>query len=629
MQKYSNNIQDATGRAIQGASVTVTTLAGAPAIIYSDNGVTTQFNPIITNALGGFSFYAADGRYSLSILSGGLTTEVTDILLEDPLDGSDAVFNDVSAETITVDDLTANNLVFENVVADTLAVETLTLDGVNLASSDGSSAIGFIQSGTGAVARTVQDKARETVSVKDFGAVGDGVTDDTIAIQNCIDYLLSLGGGTAFFPDGDYLVSTSVLSDTFSNDGVDVPASECSIVLWKNVSLVGQSEGGVKITTALNTKIILAMIAAERCTVRNIEIAGAWSPGEAGAGMGIFSLATAGMADAAFNKNTFENLYIHDVASYGIGLQNGIPVNNTINNVIVENTGADGLDLKARSDSSIEPTGNFCSNIIVRNHGNRVTGSAGLDIRGIWHLSNISVTDFGADNALTYEGIRFRTKPPITDPYNKAAARSTLTGFYIKPLSTYAGASLAGLTSGSDDIAISNGLVDGCQKGYSLGGNAVGSAERNKLSNLTAVNCTTYGFELAVGVKNTVLTNCITSASGTAGFRNAALNSQFINCQGITETTPISTAGVALPSEILIGCLFGANEYGISIISSIAGRVNMAPKGNSANIDIEFSPKGTGVLRFGTLTANADAPVTGYITIKDSGGVTRKLAVIA
>ena len=40
----------------------------------------------------------------------------------------------------------------------------------------------FIASGTGAVARTVQDKGRETVSVKDFGAVGDGVTDDTAAI---------------------------------------------------------------------------------------------------------------------------------------------------------------------------------------------------------------------------------------------------------------------------------------------------------------------------------------------------------------------------------------------------------------------------------------------------------------
>jgi len=45
-----------------------------------------------------------------------------------------------------------------------------------LENSNGSSLIGFIQSGTGAVPRTVQDKIRERVSVADFGILPDGVT---------------------------------------------------------------------------------------------------------------------------------------------------------------------------------------------------------------------------------------------------------------------------------------------------------------------------------------------------------------------------------------------------------------------------------------------------------------------
>ena len=50
--------------------------------------------------------------------------------------------------------------------------------------------------------------------------------------------------------------------------------------------------------------------------------------------------------------------------------------------------------------------------------------------------------------------------------------------------------------------------------------------------------------------------------------------------------------------------------------------------GTDTNIDILISPKGTGNVQFGTYTATADAPITGYITIKDSTGTARKLAII-
>jgi hypothetical protein len=56
---------------------------------------------------------------------------------------------------------------------------------------------------------------------------------------------------------------------------------------------------------------------------------------------------------------------------------------------------------------------------------------------------------------------------------------------------------------------------------------------------------------------------------------------------------------------------------------------SISAQGSDANADLIMSPRGTGKVRFGTLTATADAPITGYIEIKDSSGTIRKLAVIA
>lgn len=79
---------------------------------------------------------------------------------------------------------------------------------------------------TGAQSTNVEAKLAQYVSVKDFGAVGDGVADDTAAIQAAINYITNTtyattwvggspnytkGGGTVFIPPGTYRITSNLL----------------------------------------------------------------------------------------------------------------------------------------------------------------------------------------------------------------------------------------------------------------------------------------------------------------------------------------------------------------------------------------------------------------------------------
>lgn len=84
---------------------------------------------------------------------------------------------------------------------------------------------------TNAVPTTVCDKLAETISVTDFGAVGDGVTDDTTAFQNAINYLNLAGGGQLNVPMGTYVVGTLTV---YSKIWIIGEGREITIIQLKN-----------------------------------------------------------------------------------------------------------------------------------------------------------------------------------------------------------------------------------------------------------------------------------------------------------------------------------------------------------------------------------------------------------
>ena len=103
----------------------------------------------------------------------------------------------ISGQTLTFTEAPPLNSAIECIIGE--SVTNITGDA---------SAFTFTQSGTGAQQRTVQSKLRDTVSVKDFGAVGDGAADDTAAIQAAF---LAVGdGGKVYFPEGTYITSSPI-----------------------------------------------------------------------------------------------------------------------------------------------------------------------------------------------------------------------------------------------------------------------------------------------------------------------------------------------------------------------------------------------------------------------------------
>lgn len=105
------------------------------------------------------------------------------------------------------------------------------------------SKLSFTQAGTGAVARTVTAKLGDVVSVKDFGAVGDGVTNDTAAIQAAFNAVPQYG--TLTFPVGRYKTNGAI---TLTTQNVSIVWDGCTFLIGDtgaNGTLVSTATGKI------------------------------------------------------------------------------------------------------------------------------------------------------------------------------------------------------------------------------------------------------------------------------------------------------------------------------------------------------------------------------------------------
>lgn len=184
---------------------------------------------------------------------------------------------------------------------------TLRCDGTNvveaqnysasLAASGGSALVGFLQAGAGAVSRTAQSKLREVVSAEDFGAVGDGVTNDSSAIQTALNsgkyvalkanktYLASgleavVNGGLVCFsgrakikvPAGAGLYGIIIRQSGFTLDGVDFEGG--NLGPYNVASPTTGLRVGVSVGNVFGTGAQLQNITVQNCDIYGFDYAG-------------------------------------------------------------------------------------------------------------------------------------------------------------------------------------------------------------------------------------------------------------------------------------------------------------------------------------------------------------------
>ena len=207
MQKYQENVIGRVNGALapmKDVQVTVTdTATNLLAALYSDDGITPLPQPLYTDENGLFSFYAADGKYTLTFSGKRVTTYTREVVLDDP-------------------------------------AENPFMSKQELALVNGASKVGY---GT----RTVSDKLGEVASIDDFPG-----TDASEKLANAVARFKIAGGGRVRVPAGAHNWSETVTVDSSnikiecagadrSQDGGDQAAGAATVFNWTGAA------GGTKL----------------------------------------------------------------------------------------------------------------------------------------------------------------------------------------------------------------------------------------------------------------------------------------------------------------------------------------------------------------------------------------------
>jgi len=183
-------------------------------------------------------------------------------------------------------------------------------------------------------------------NVQNFGAKGDGITDDTAAIQSAIDAAAAAGGGQVYVPTGTYIVS----------GGVE-PSDGC-LMLKSNVYLYGDGMGAttVKVADGSDTKITGVIRSAYGEETHDFGVSNLTIDGNrdntTGKIDGWFNGYIPGQAGYDSNV-TLDSVEIKDCSGYGFDPHEQT-INMVIKNSVSHGNGLDGFVADFLSNSTFE-----------------------------------------------------------------------------------------------------------------------------------------------------------------------------------------------------------------------------------------------------------------------------------
>jgi len=165
-------------------------------------------------------------------------------------------------------------------------------------------------------------------NVKDHGAVGNGVADDTSALQYTLSLASGNGGGVVYLPPGNYKISTALTT-------------------YSKVTMLGAGPNATTITQASTTAHGIVGTDLTFPAIKELTLTG---PGS-GSGAGIRFILS---SSAATVFPTIENAMVQSFGSHGLSIQNSIV--GTYSKVISQNNGGDGFHIVGQTFPSAAGT---------------------------------------------------------------------------------------------------------------------------------------------------------------------------------------------------------------------------------------------------------------------------------